>query len=207
MAIYGGKLHIGIATGQRPDNDPPGSRDPEEVYSPGDIMIRTTAGVFGIEVGGGKGGTATLPVTLGDPGATYKLNTSGYTVDPYLLPTASDQTAGSVWSTAPSDWFKDQVGLPYTPTQLLGGTDAGDADAYLYNYAPSSSQHAVIELTVDLSVFGGGAVYGADWAPSCGNDLLHVRFEPSPEPGTLALAGFGLVGLVAYRHWRRRKRA
>jgi hypothetical protein len=212
VAVQGGKLYIGIATGQRPDNDAPGSIVPQQTYSPGDIMITTSAGVFGIEVGGGMAfppGSDPFPINLDDAGATYVLNNStGFAVSPYLDPTHNAlQTAGSVWSTNAGNWYVDSVGSPFTPTQMIGGSSAGKSDAYIYDYAPLGSRHAIIELEVDLSVFGGGAVYAVDWAPSCGNDLLHVRFEPIPEPGTLALAGFGFVGLIGYRHWRQRKRA
>ncbi|MHA1569383.1 MAG: hypothetical protein ACTSXZ_07925, partial [Alphaproteobacteria bacterium] len=97
VAFEGGKLHIAISTGQRPDND-------FAHYSPGDIRIETNDGtVFGIEVGGGAGGGAGGAITEGDDGSFYTTNGSGYTTAHTALTGAGEQLAGTIWSGA--TWY------------------------------------------------------------------------------------------------------
>src|SRR3569623_1864256 len=56
VALQDSMLYVAIVTGQRPDNG-------LERYSPGDILIVTSNGLFGIEVGGGKGGNNGSAIT------------------------------------------------------------------------------------------------------------------------------------------------
>lgn len=76
VGLNGGRLVIAIVTGQRPDNG-------RDFFSPGDIRITTSAGIFGVEVGGGIGhvdGVGELgAITEGAAGSTYSLNTNGTT--------------------------------------------------------------------------------------------------------------------------------
>jgi hypothetical protein len=211
MGISGGQLVIGILTGQRPDNG-------SEYYSPGDIRIATSAGVFGVEVGGGPGGMGgkvPLPTVLDDPGSTYHLVSGVGTTDGW--PGAS-HTAGSVWKTDAADWSLDAINHT-VPVQLIGGTQAGGTgkadsfmntrDALMNPLNPKQkSQHAIIEVAISLSVFGGATIQGAAWAPSCNNDFLELTgltLSTAPEPGSMALMGLGgLVSFVAGAYRRRR---
>src|SRR3569623_1307118 len=96
VALQGSTLYITIVTGQRPDNG-------FNRYSPGDIRITTANGLYGIEVGGGKGGRGGAAITEGERGSTYRLNASGYTVG--YKKTAAGQYVGSLWSNV--DWILD----------------------------------------------------------------------------------------------------
>jgi len=203
VAYENGKLNIAISTGQRPDNG-------FSYYSPGDIRIQTNDGtVFGIEVGGGAGDGAGSTITEGADGSFYGTNGSGYTTGHTAL---AGQTAGSVWSGA--TWFTDTIGAPLHEVQFKkdGGTFEGTAD-YVYTRNDDTTQHAVIELSLDWSVIADNAGIDASilhvmWGPACGNDILEVTIvegftEEIPEPGTLGVALFGLAGLA----WMRRRRA
>lgn len=201
VALQGSTLYITIVTGQRPDNG--FSR-----YSPGDIHITTANGLYGIEVGGGKGGGDGAAITDGERGSTYRLNASGYTVG--YKKTAADQYAGSLWSNV--DWILDPVGPVHTQVQFAINDDSdhiGDAD-YIYTRDSVTGQHAVIELALDTSLFGNNMLQSIFWAPSCDNDEVGVnlqlvtsdgslRSEQLPEPGVAALFGLGLFGMATVR--------
>jgi len=210
MGVDGGNLVIAIVTGQRRDNG-------LTRFSPGDIRITTTSGVFGIEVGGGAGGTAGTSVTEGGSGSgsTYTLNSSGYTTaHTGSTPPGSgtEHTAGTMWKTSASDWILDPIngGTPpkngYEPVQVQfgGGTYAGTAD-YIYRFDATLGAHAVIELSISLAAFGNTVITGAQWAPSCGNDFVYVENQAiaTPEPATLVMGLFGIAGVVGMRRFRR----
>ena len=110
--IDNGYLVIAIATGQRSDNGP-------SYFAPGDVMITTTNGTFGVEVNG----------------ASYTLNSNGYTISPNTQP--APHAAGSVWEGA--TWSQSPT-TPHTDTQMIsGGTHAGDAETLLYSFLAEQS--------------------------------------------------------------------
>lgn len=202
LAFHASKLYLVIVTGQRPDNG-------LQRYSPGDIRIvaktgktGSTIATYGIEVGGGRGGGANMGIlTEGGAGSTYVLNGSGYTIGHAL----SQRTVGSVWRDA--NWLLDPI-PPATSVQLKNdgsGSQVGVADFVYTRNDDATKQHAVIELSLDLSFFAGAGALDIYWAPSCGNDVLEINDDlPArvPEPGVLAALGIGFLG---FRLARRRK--
>ena len=197
VAIDIARLYIAIVTGQRPDNG-------FLRFSPGDLRIAADNGhVYGIELGGGPGGAAgagLLTEAGATPGSTYTLDANGRTVGH----AASLRAVGSVWRNP--NWLLDPL-PPATPVQMAngGGEQVGTADFAYTRDADPTSQHTVIELSIERGIFVGATALDIYWAPSCGNDVLEINDDlPArvPEPGTLgALA----AGLFAFRLVRRRR--
>ncbi|MPZ43532.1 MAG: PEP-CTERM sorting domain-containing protein [Betaproteobacteria bacterium] len=196
VAIDSSRLYIAVVTGQRPDNG-------FARFSPGDIRIVANNGaVYGIEVGGGAGGVAGGLLTEGGgaAGSTYSLNGNGFTIG-YA---DSLRTVGSIWKDP--TWLLDPIASE-AEVQMAnaGGTQVGMADfAYTRNADPTT-QHSVIELSIDRGIFVGASELDIYWAPSCNNDVLEVQDDlPArvPEPGTLGTLAAGLLAL----RWVRRRR-
>ena len=218
--IHGGMLYIGIATGQRPDNG-------VTLYAPGDIRLAiggalgpdSFTSLYGVEVGGGAGGSlpASKEIVGGADGTTYTLDSHGYTTG--STPAASAQVAGSIWETPESEWYMDPI-APSLPTQLNQTTNsvlAGAADQYCYtfpDYDGSPSQHAFIELSIDLDDIGldpilSPTTINVAWRPSCGNDDSWTDVDvimpppPVPEPASIAVWGLLILSIGGCARWRR----
>jgi len=212
VAVDEDYLYIAIFTGQRPDNG-------RKRFAPGDIRVQAGGNVYGIEVGGGKGSTLKTDgqIAKGAPGTYYHLDGSGYTTSPYADALTPDQVAGSVWLTDGADWEYGISGSDGVPMQLkkLTGSADGNSEKYFYNYSSGLGQHAFIELSVPVSLFGGEDVDLVSWGPTCGNDYSYLEAQISPPPpvvpepasfGIWALLVAGAGGCSWWRCSRRRKR-
>ncbi|MGE3314960.1 MAG: PEP-CTERM sorting domain-containing protein [Planctomycetaceae bacterium] len=198
-----GHIVVGISTGQRPDNG-------SDKFGPGDIRIRTTIGDFGVEVGGsGTPGSpaATSFITEGALGSRYQLNSNGYTTgvtNSDAVGARAQQAAGSVWFNP--TWIMDPIAPP-TPVQIAytGGTYIGLAD-YHYTRNAFGLQHAIIEVSIPVWMFGTLDILGIEWSPSCGNDVVSAGglvTLHNPEPSSIALVLMAGVSVVAYRRRNR----
>ncbi|MCK4660898.1 MAG: PEP-CTERM sorting domain-containing protein [Phycisphaerae bacterium] len=189
VAYQQGSLFLAIVTGQRPDNG-------FVRYAPGDIRIETDQGTYAIEVGGGMGGEPGLMISSGDTGSTYTLKKHGWTE--HYEDANPLQTAGSIW--ADVDWLLDPIS-PKQPTQFEiddSSTLVGIAD-YVFTADSVTTQHAIIELSFDVSLFDGATIESVHWRPSCGNDELDVTVNLVPEPTSLLLLTTGVLATAGGR--------
>jgi len=106
---------------------------------------------------------------------------------------------------------------PLHPTSLLGGTLIGTA---AYDYSKNgaggygswnSDKHYFYEVSLDLDLLYAagwdGSEFNIHWTQDCANDSIIV--DPGfavPEPGSLALLGVGMVGLIGGSLRRRKDR-
>jgi hypothetical protein len=217
-------LYVAVTSGQRPDNG-------YDRFEPGDfrMTVLNQAGgtdYYGIEVGGGKGGsagaspsansnnwtagstTSSGSVTEGMSGTFYTLNSSGFATN-----WTDDRLAGAIYKNPA--FYTDPIPNPTTYSQLqlssgpgALGTLVGSSD-YVFQWA-SGSVHSTIELSLDLGLILDGPnaqILKVEWQPSCGNDLLWVDLSHDnklvPEPGAVALAALCAGSLLLRRRARR----
>ena len=173
--VDGTNFVIAILTGQRPDN---GFSD----FSPGDVRIQTSAGLFGVEVGGGKGSKyrTSGEITEGNAGTTYEIVQNNGSTEGYDNH-GTGQVAGSIWKNA--TWSSDPIASPDPDIQpQLTGGELLDGLADLSFLWKKDSKHAVIEIAFSLDFFGGANILGVEWAPGCGNDIVSVYFPTGGIP-------------------------
>ena len=202
-SLSGGKtLSILVVSGQRPDNG-------LSNYSPGDIRISTSVGVFGIEVGGNA---------TDNYATTYNLNTSGFTTS---VTSHTNRLAGSIWKTSSTpdsaaNWISDSIpAAPDYPVQLnhstLKSSDFVGTANFINTKNSSTITHSMIEVNFDaFSLLGSGVkINSISWYPSCGNDSLIITMggaQTVPEPSAFAIAPvLSLFAMVCQRSRRKRK--
>lgn len=178
-----GKLFIALATGHNPltVNNPNGN-----VYAAGDFAIDF-----------GKDGTYELGINV------VNNFTGGVLGGIYGSPI----WAYGLWDAAGNETHNAASVDKTHPTSLLGGSLLGLA-AYSYTTtgatgygSQKSDAHYFYEVSLDLDVlrkagWDGGA-FDIHWTQNCANDNILV--DPGqyvPEPGSLALAGVGMIGLL-----------
>lgn len=207
-ALQGNTLYIAIVSGLRPDNG-------FTRYGPGDMIITSSQGTFGIEMGGGAGGGSDDPIVTGDAGSHYTLNSNGFTTG--HATTASNQVVGGIYSGDDITWVNNTI-APLTPTQFLvndGSVEALAFADFVWNVSTDdtgTAQHSIIEMSFDVRTFldaSGSGTLDIIWGPACGNDFVHLTlFIPTadevPAPAAGGLMLFGLLGFAALRRRRAR---
>ncbi len=90
------------------------------------------------------------------------------------------------------------------PWILDSGTLITTSGLEFYSNSVGQNSHYVMEMKIPLSALGlsGDPAYNTwiHWTMHCGND--EVEFSPVPEPASLMLLGFGLMGLGLIRRRR-----
>lgn len=173
------KLFIALITGHDPAiEDNPG----ENIYAAGDFAIDF-----------GKNGSYDLGINI--------VNGFGLAGGVYASPT----WAYGLWGTDGS--YNPTHPDTSHPTSLLSGSLIGVAD---FDYSKNGAggygtwrndKHFFYEISVDLDVLlaagWDGSAFNIHWTENCANDSIVT--DPGlfvPEPGSLALVGVGMLGLV-----------
>jgi hypothetical protein len=181
--IQDGKLFIALVTGQNPQTV---TNPASNTYGPGDFAIDL-----------GRDGTYDLGIDvinpLGTPGGIY----------------ASPSWFYGLWAEDGSRTDdQDQVDKSH-PTSLSGGTLIGQAQSGVSSVGEAGygawpeDLHYFYEISLDLDVLYSanwdGGELGIHWTQDCANDnilLVGVSGRSVPEPGSLALLGLGVIGLI-----------
>lgn len=187
--IQDGYLWIALITGHDPETE----SNPPYSYGAGDFAIDF-----------GKNGSYELGINViaggfGVAGGVYSNPTWAY----------------GLWDASGN--YNPATPDPLHPTSLLGGVLV-DTAAYKYSASGNErygqgkkDEHFLYEVSLDLATLYSagwdGSEFNIHWTQNCANDSIIV--DPGfavPEPGSLALVGVGMVGLLGGSLRRRKER-
>jgi hypothetical protein len=190
-------------------------------YTSGDIFI-STQGNYGAPLGSDKlndgfnnvSNTYGYEYVLDIDWNTLSFNT--YKLDPTDTTTTVYYNQNETGTATSNPWKYVSGGeLVGSGTGTGGGTissaDAKNLDLVDWNKTTYNDTHYAVSFDLS-SIFADADLYGKEFythfTMGCGNDNLIGRdIAPVPEPGTMALLGFGMLGLAVFGKRRMGKNA